>query len=76
MKNNFQHLQHIINVFGVDVDHFYSINFSNFEISLQGKMTSSKIAHYKEFFKFELGDSNYIEASSKLDGVDVKITLT
>jgi hypothetical protein len=75
MNKNFQHLQHIINVFRVDVDHFYSINFSKFEISLQGKMTSSTIAHYKEFFSFELVGT-YLEASARLDGVHVRIILT
>ena len=75
MKNNFQHLQHIINIFGVDVDHFYSINFSKFEISLQGKMASNTLAHYKEFVKFELVGT-YLEASARLDGVQVRIILT
>lgn len=55
---------------------FYTITFTEYEISLQGHQSSSKMAKYDEFFKFELDKHNYLKAESKLDGFRVTITLT
>jgi len=75
MKNQLNHLLHITNLFGIDVDDFYTITFTKHEISFQGKMDSDKIAKHKEFFSFVL-DGSFLSAEAQLDGMRVRMTLT
>ena len=75
MREKLKHIKHM-ETFGIDVDDFYSISFSQYELKLQGKYSCQLVVDLSEFFVFSISESGYIVSQSKIDGQDVSIVLT
>ena len=75
MKEKLNHIKHI-ETFGIDVDDFYSVSFSQYEIKLQGKYSHQLVVDLSEFFEFSVSEQGYVISQLILDGQDVSIVLT
>ena len=75
MKEKLNHIKHI-ETFGIDVDDFYSVSFSQYEIKLQGKYSHQLVVDLSELFEFSVSDYGYVISQATLDGQDVSIVLT
>tara|TARA_R100000951_G_scaffold109516_1_gene106711 strand:- start:236 stop:463 length:228 start_codon:yes stop_codon:yes gene_type:complete len=75
MKEKLNHIKHI-ETFGIDVDDFYSVSFSRYEIKLQGKYSYQLVVDLSEFFEFSVSEQGYVISQLILDGQDVSIVLT
>ena len=77
MKKHLEYLNHLNSLNGlIDIDDFYSITISNYEISLQGKVTSQVMAKYNGLFKLEIEEQGFIVGKALIDGVSIRIALT
>lgn len=77
MKNHLEYLNHLNSLNGlIDIDDFYTITFTQWEISLQGKITSQALVKYSALFNLEIRDDAFILGKALLDGVSIRITLT
>ncbi len=75
MKEKLNHIKHI-ETFGINVDDFYSISFSQYEIKLQGKYNNQLVVDLSEFFDFSVSEQGYVISQDILDGQEVSIVLT
>ncbi len=75
MKEKLNHIKHI-ETFGISVDDFYSVSFSQYEIKLQGKYSHQLVVDLSEFFEFSVSEQGYVISQLILDGQDVSIVLT
>jgi hypothetical protein len=75
MKNKLNHLKHI-ETFGISVDDFYSISFSQYDIKLQGKYSHQLVVDLSEFFEFSVSEYGYVVSQAVLDGQEISIVLT
>ena len=77
MKNHLEYLNHLNSLNGlIDIDDFYTITFTQSEISLQGKITSQVLMKYSALFNLEIQDNGFILGKALLDGVTIRMTLT
>lgn len=60
----------------VDVTDFYSITFTRFEVSLQGKLEGGLLKKHKEQFNLQIDESGHVYGSALIDGVSVRVILT
>ncbi len=75
MKAQLNHIKHI-ETFGINVDDFYSVSFSQHGIKLQGKYSHQLVVDLSEFFEFSVSEQGYVISQLILDGQDVSIVLT
>jgi hypothetical protein len=75
MKEKLNHIKHI-ETFGISVDDFYSVSFSQHAIKLQGKYSHQLIVDLSEFFEFSVSEYGYIISQAVLDGQEISIVLT
>jgi hypothetical protein len=77
MKKHLEYLNHLNSLNGlIDIDDFYTITFTQWEISLQGKITSQVLMKYSALFNLEIRDDGFILGKALLDGVSIRMTLT
>jgi hypothetical protein len=77
MKKHLEYLNHLNSLNGlIDIDDFYTITFTQSEISLQGKITSQVLMKYSALFNLEIQDNGFILGKALLDGVTIRMTLT
>jgi hypothetical protein len=60
----------------IDIDDFYSVTVSKYEVSLQGKVTSEAMQKHSHRFSLCVEDNGYITGRALVDGVSIRITLT
>jgi predicted metalloenzyme YecM len=75
MKEKLNHIKHI-ETFGINVDDFYSISFSQYEIKLQGKYSHQLVVDLSEFFEFSVSEYGYVISQAVLNGQEISIVLT
>ena len=75
MKEKLNHIKHI-ETFGISVDDFYSVSFSQYEIKLQGKYSNQLVTDLSEFFEFSVSEQGYVISQAVLDGQEISIVLT
>ena len=75
MKEKLNHIKHI-ETFGINVDDFYNISFSQHGIKLQGKYSCQLVVDLSEFFEFSVSEYGYVISQAVLDGQEISIVLT
>jgi hypothetical protein len=75
MKEKLNHIKHI-ETFGISVDDFYSVSFSQYEIKLQGKYSHQLVVDLSESFEFSVSEQGYVISQTVLDDQEVSIVLT
>lgn len=75
MKEKLNHIKHI-ETFGISVDDFYSVSFSQYEIKLQGKYSCQLVVDLSEFFEFSISEYGYVISKAVIDGQEINIVLT
>ena len=77
MKNHLEYLNHLNSINGlIDVEDFYSITFTKYEISFQGRYNPKTLSKYNGLFKFDIEPNGYICGSAKIDDISIRISLT
>ena len=78
MKKHLEYLQDLFNINGgtFDVDDFYTITFTKYEVSLQGRFDSELVKKYNGLVTFSVEDSGYLCGKALIDGISIRITLT
>lgn len=61
-----------------DINDFYSVNFTKFDIKLQGEYSSEKVVKYRDALSVSprVGKNGYIEFLSEVEGIELEIVLT
>ncbi len=76
MNTTFKLLNKITTDGTVDVTDFYSITFTKYEVSLQGRLEGSLLKKHKEQFNLQVDESGHVGGSALIDGVSVRVILT
>ncbi len=73
MNNQLENLNNAVNLGLVNLNDFYSVNFTEHSINLQGKFKSELVRAYGNF---ETDTNGFLCANVTLCDVEFKITLT
>lgn len=77
MSGMFNHIQNMVRNGIICLDDFYNVSYDRSVITLQGRYSSDKLSDYTAFLSFHINGCNgFVEGTTDIDGVEVKIVFT